>query len=102
VEDFEFISYSIGDTYYPQSKYGPLLCDVYAYEKMDISADAEVLKEGTELGILGTDNAEWILVADRSGEEYYLHLSGINAYSIDTPQGEAMGNAVFHGLHYFD
>jgi len=102
VEDFEFISYHIGDTYYPQSKYGPLLCDVYAYEKMDISADAEVLKEGTELSILGTDNAEWILVADRSGEEYYLHLSGINACSIDTPQGEAMGNAVFHGLHYFD
>lgn len=102
VEDFEFISYHIGDTYYPQSKYGPLLCDVYAYEKMDISADAEVLKEGTELSILGTDNAEWILVADTAGAEYYLHLCGKNATNIDTPEGEILGNAVFHGLHYFD
>ncbi len=102
VDDFEFIYYPKDGVYYPPSKYTPLLCDVYAYEKMDISAEPLILKEGTKLSILGTDDKEWLLVANTAGMQYYLHLSGINACAIYTPKGETMGNSVFNGLNYAD
>lgn len=102
VDDFEFIFYPVDGVLIPPSKYSPLLCQVYAYRERDISAQPLVLEKGTQLSIMGTDNKEWLLVADKSGREYYLHLCGINSYSVDTPAGEIMGNEVFGGLSYVD
>ncbi len=102
VDDFEFIYYPVDGVLIPPSKYSPLLCQVYAYRERDISAQPFVLEKGTQLSILGTDNKEWLLVADRAGREYYLHLCGINSYSVDTPAGEIMGNEVLGGLSYVD
>jgi len=102
VDDFEFVFYPVEGVCPPPSKYSPLLCQVYAYGERDISAQPLVLEKGTELSILGTDNREWLLVADRAGREYYLHLCGINACSVETPTGETMGNEVFDGLIYAD
>ncbi|MBR2880372.1 MAG: hypothetical protein IKC02_06850 [Oscillospiraceae bacterium] len=101
-DDFEFIYYPVDGVWTPPSKYSPLLCQVYAYGERDISAQPLVLEKGTQLSIMGTDNKEWLLVADISGREYYLHLCGINSYSVDTPAGETMGNEVFDGLNYAD
>ncbi len=98
VDDFEFIFWEQPYT----AKYSPLLCQVYAYRERDISAQPFVLEKGTQLSILGTDDKEWLLVADKAGREYYLHLCGINSYSVDTPAGEIMGNEVFAGLSYAD
>ena len=102
VDDFEFIFYPVDGVLIPPSKYSPLLCQVYAYRERDLSAQPLVLEKGTQLSIMGTDNKEWLLVADKSGREYYLHLCGINSYSVDTPAGEIMGNEVFGGLSYVD
>ncbi len=102
VDDFEFTFYPVDGVWPPPSKYTPLLCQVYAYRERDISAQPLVLEKGTPFSILGTDNKEWLLVADKAGREYYLHLCGINSYSVDTPAGETMGNKVFDGLNYAD
>ena len=101
VEEFEFISYTLGEEYFPPSKTRPLLVDVYAYAEMDTSGKRWIQSEGTEMSILGTDNEEWLLVRDSTGEEYYLHLSGHGGTNIETPDGETIGLNVFKGLHYF-
>ncbi len=96
IDDHGSFDYATGETKDTHT----VLADACAYSDMDGSAQCGVLPEGSEISILGTDNAHWVLV-EWDGAELYLHLDD-TGWSIETPEGYLSGNGVIGGLCFAD
>ncbi len=97
--DFRFRDYTIGMDYFPGADTNPLLQEILAYKAADKASESWTLPKGTQIGLLGTDNREW-LFATADGEECWLHFEGT---SLDAPGGLMRdASKVLNGLHYYD
>ena len=97
--DFRFRDYTVGMDYFPGSDTNPLLQEILAYEAADKASESWTLPKGTQIGLLGTDNREWLL-ATADGEECWLHFEGT---SLDAPGGlKRDAQTVLRGLNYAD
>ena len=58
-----------------------------------------LIEEGTELELLGTDNAEWVQARRTAdGQALWLHLNPDSPFYVETPDGFAGGWDVLEGL----
>lgn len=92
------------DLYYPfEDGYGTSVTvsqPVAAYAERSTESERSLLPAGTALKLIATDNREWVLARQDTGEEVWLHLNGQNGYAfnVEVTLGYEFGASVLDGL----
>ena len=89
------------DVYYSNMESGTAVTAktaVTVYSDKSAKSEKTTLPAGTVMTVLGTDNAEWVLASEASGNKLWLHVDPQNGFHVETPSGYAEVQQVFDGL----